>query len=191
MVAPPPVAAWRHAGARDGFEVLFVRSDDGGWTLEGAATAAEDDDAWTVRYTVLVDTAWTTRAAHVRGLSALGPFATRVETDGTGAWSIDGVPAPQLDGCLDVDLEASACTNALPIRRLALAVGASADTPAAYVRALDGRVERLEQRYVRLADESGRQRYDYAAPAFGVQAVLTFDTGGLVLDYPGLAVRAL
>jgi uncharacterized protein len=191
MVAPPPVAAWRHAGAREGFEVLFVRRDGGGWMLEGAATAAEDDDAWTVSYTVLVDKAWTTRGAHVRGLSALGRFSTRVETDGTGAWSIDGVPAPQLDGCLDVDLEASACTNALPIRRVALAVGASADAPAAYVRARDGRVERLEQRYTRLADESGRQRYDYTAPAFGVQTVLTFDAGGLVLDYPGLAVRAL
>jgi hypothetical protein len=191
VVAPPPVAAWRHAGAREGFEVLFVLPADGGWTLEGTATAAEEDDAWTVSYTVLVDAAWITRGAHVRGRSALGAFETRLETDGAGAWSIDGLPAPELDGCLDVDLEASACTNALPIRRLTLDVGDSADAPAAYVRALDGRVERLEQRYTRLPDESGRQQLDYAAPAFELRAVLTFDASGFVLDYPGLAVRAL
>lgn len=191
MSAPPPVAAWRHTGTRDGFEVLFIRPDDGGWMLEGAATAAEDDDAWTVAYTVLVDAAWITREAFVRGRSAVGPFETRLEADGGGAWSIDGLPAPQLDGCLDVDLEASAFTNALPIRRLALDVGASTDAPAAYVRARDGHVERLEQRYMRLPDEAGRQRFDYTAPAFEYEAVLTFDPGGLVLDYPGLAVRAL
>jgi uncharacterized protein len=36
-----------------------------------------------------------------------------------------------------------------PARRLELAVGRHADAPAAYVRAEDLRVERLEQRYLR------------------------------------------
>ena len=39
---------------------------------------------------------------------------------------MDGVPAPALKGCKDIDLGCSPSTNTLPIRRLRLAVGASA-----------------------------------------------------------------
>ena len=65
-----------------------------------------------------------------------------------------------------------------------------ADAPAAYVRALDLSVERLEQRYVRLADGERGQRYHYTSPAFGFECELAYDESGLVLDYPGIAVRA-
>ena len=49
---------------------------------------------------------------------------------------------------------------------------------------------RLEQSYARLPDEGGSQRYRYAAPAFGFTSTLIYDESGLVLDYPGIAVRA-
>jgi hypothetical protein len=94
-------------------------------------------------------------------------------------------PRARLDGCLDVDLESSALTNAFPVHRLGLDVGERADTPAAYVRALDLSVERLEQSYVRLDDDDGgRRRYHYAAPGFAFECELTYDDSGLVLDYP-------
>ena len=51
-------------------------------------------------------------------------------------------------------------------------------------------MERLEQTYLRVPDEAARQRYDYAAPAFDFACRLTYDESGLVLDYPGIAVRA-
>ena len=50
-------------------------------------------------------------------------------------------------------------------------------------------MERLEQTYMHAADEASGQRYDYAAPAFGFAARLVYDESGLVLDYPGIAVR--
>ena len=81
-------------------------------------------------------------------------------------------------------------TNALPVDRMSLRVDVLASAPAAYVRALDLRVERLEQDYVRSADESYPQRYDYAAPVFDFACRLVYDESGLVLDYPGIAVRA-
>jgi Putative glycolipid-binding len=67
---------------------------------------------------------------------------------------------------------------------------AAAAAPAAYVRAVGLAVERLEQTYVRTTDESTGQRYDYTAPAFDFGARLVYDQSGLVLDYPGIAVRA-
>jgi len=149
----------------------------------------EDGRAWGIRYTLTVDAGWATRSAHIVGPSALGVNEVRLEADGTGGWWIDGTQAPHLDGCLDVDLEASAFTNALPVHRLALDVGQQADAPAAYVRALDLRVERLEQSYRRLEDDGENSRYDYVSPAFDFRAELVYDEFGLVFDYPGIAVR--
>jgi hypothetical protein len=81
-------------------------------------------------------------------------------------------------------------TNTLPVHRLTLATGEHAAAPAAYVRALDLGVTRLEQTYRRIPDDGPRQRYDYAAPAFGFTSRLAYDESGLVLDYPGIARRA-
>ena len=149
----------------------------------------EDGEAWGIRYALTVDASWSTRSAHIVGRSARGVNEVRLEGDGTGGWWVDGERAPLLDGCLDVDLEASAFTNALPVHRLALDVGQQADAAAAYVRALDLRVERLEQSYRRLPDDGGHSRYDYVSPAFDFRAELVYDEFGLVLDYPGIAVR--
>jgi hypothetical protein len=74
---------------------------------------------------------------------------------------------------------------------MGLRVGARSPAPAAYVRARDLGVERLEQEYVRACDDGRHQRYDYAAPVFDFAARLVYDEAGLVLDYPGIALRAL
>jgi hypothetical protein len=174
-------AAWQHRGARDGFEVVFLHPG----RAEGDTAAVEDGEAWTVRYDIGLDAGWRTRSAHVTGRAAAGRRELRLEADGAGHWQIDGGPAPHLDGCLDVDLESSAFTNALPVHRLELQVGEQADAPAAYVRALDLAVERLEQSYLRLGD----RRYRYSAPRFDLTCELVYDEAGLVLDYPGLATR--
>lgn len=189
MVDLPTIAAWRHLDARVGFEVLFLHRDANGYHVEGHATAVEDGKAWSVRYALTLDPSWTTGSAHVVGRSEGGANEVRLEGDGAGAWRVDGKPAPELGGCLDVDLEASAFTNALPVNRLRLEVGQRADAPAVYVRALDLSVERLEQHYARLQDDGRHRRYDYAAPAFKYRDVLIYDEFGFVLSYPGIAVR--
>jgi hypothetical protein len=186
----PALAAWRHLGAREGFEVVFLRREGDGYRLDGQSAALDAGEAWGVRYSVTLDGGWATRSALVVGLSGSGAYEVLLEADGSGAWRLDGVPAPELEGCLDVDLEASACTNALPVKRLGLSVGETSDAPAAYVRASTLEVERLEQQYRRLEDlEPGRTRYDYASPAFDFRAILTSDRFGLVVDYPGIAER--
>jgi uncharacterized protein len=186
----PATAAWHHRGARSGFEVVYFDARSEGCRIEGWTTAIEDGATWAVEYAIEVNAAWATRSARIRGRSAGGFCSTLLEADGAGHWVIDGEPAPHLDGCLDVDLEASAMTNALPVRRMSLPVAAAAAAPAAYVRAVGLAVERLEQTYVRTTDESTGQRYDYTAPAFDFRARLVYDQSGLVLDYPGIAIRA-
>ena len=186
---PPRFAAWHHRVARAGFEVTFMHSVDGGYRLEGDTAAVEEGEAWSVRYAITVTSGWLSREARVEGRSAAGVRELILEADGSGRWRINGAEAPHLDGCLDVDLESSSLTNALPVHRLGLEVGQRAEAPAAYVRALDLDVERLEQRYVRLDDDEDHQRYHYTAPLFDFECELIYDEFGLVLDYPGIAVR--
>ena len=183
----PDGAAWRHLDARDGFESVFFGP---GNRLDGHTAAVEDGRIWVVRYTIILDVRWMTTTARVWARSRDGEARLSVESGPGGRWHVDGAPRPDLDGCPDVDLESSACTNTIPVQRMGLAVGQRSPAPAVYVRAPDLRVERLEQHYTRVADDGQRQRYDYEAPAFDVACRLVYDRAGLVVSYPGIAERA-
>ena len=174
-------AAWHHVEARDGFEVVFID----GQRFEGETAAVEDGEAWAVRYAIELGADWATRRARVSGLAAAGRVELEVEADGAGRWQVNGDPAPHLAGCLDVDLELSSLTNAFPVRRLGLAVGEVADAPAAYVRALDLSVERLEQRYVRLADGGAASAITTRRPPSGSSASSPTTSRGWCSTTPG------
>jgi hypothetical protein len=126
----PASAAWRHRDAREGFEVVLLAADGSGHRIEGHTAAVEDGQAWAVRYRIALDERWITRTARVWGWSAVGRHEVAVEADGAGRWHIDGAATPELDGCLDVDLESSACTNTVPVHRMRLGVGQAAEAPA-------------------------------------------------------------
>jgi hypothetical protein len=150
FAALPEAAAWRHHEARSGFEVAYFRRIDNGCChIEGWTTAVEDEKAWVVDYEIEVDDAWATRRARVTGHSPSGSRSTLLEADGAGTWRIDGQAAPHLEGCLAVDLESSAFTNALPVHRMQPSIGERSAAPAAYIRVKSLAVQRLEQTYPR------------------------------------------
>lgn len=170
--------------------MVYFHARPSGWSIAGTTTGLQDGDAWVVGYELELDDLWRTRSAQIVARTPLGTRERLVETDGEGRWLVDGVEDGHLAGCLDIDLESSAVTNAFPVRRLGLAVGERADPPASYFRVDGPRVERLAQTYTRVEDIEGCQRYDYEAPAFDFKCYLIYDPTGLVLDYPGIAVRA-
>jgi hypothetical protein len=188
---PPRTACWRHHEARVGFEVAYFEKLTDGWLIDGTTAALQDGATWAVTYRVELDSSWRTRTARVVTRSAVGSRHVSVNADRAGHWTVDGLPAPHLDGCLDVDLEGSAMTNAFPVRRLHTGTDERVNVPAAFIRVTSGPVERLDQQYQRLVDNDSRDRcYDYAAPAFDFATRICYDAAGLVIDYPGLAVRA-
>jgi uncharacterized protein len=176
----PAFAAWRFVGAVDGFEVLYAEPG----RVRGHTSAVEDGRAYAVRYEIELDERWRTRRALVANDTVAGPRAIELVSDGDGRWTLDGAPAPQLDGLVDVDLEASACTNLLPVHRLPMPAGELIAAPAAYVQAFDLSVRRLEQTYRRLDEH----RFDYTSEG-DFSAVLEYDGSGLIVDYPGIAAR--
>ncbi len=160
-----------------------------GVLLRGAVTGVEEGIGFAVAYEIQVDPDWGSRAAVVRSLMSGDDAEVVLARAEDGRWSVDGRHRPELDGVVDVDLEASAMTNTLPAHRLALAEPTPA--PAAYVR-LDLSVERIEQWYgPALPLPDGGCRVGYLAPRFEADFNLSYDASGLVLDYPFLASRLL
>lgn len=159
-------------------EAGLERTDDG-WRLETLVR----ENAGDVRILILTDREWRTRRLCVETpdwgrLDLLG--------DGLGGWTDSrGRRVEAITGAVDPDVSTTPLTNTLPIRRLNLAVGESADIVAAYV---DGATLDLfadPQRYNRLAE----RRWLYKSRDSDFRREIKVDENGLVIDYPGLFRR--
>ena len=152
------------------------------WHLGGVVNGVlPDERPYSIRYRVRCDASWATRDAEVEcRFGTAAAVRTVLERDpGTGRWSRDGAPQPQVSGCIDVDLGFSPATNTLPIRRLALPVGGEAAVRAAWLRFPELELVPLEQLYRRLAPE----RYLYESAGGRFRAELEVDGWGLVTRY--------
>jgi uncharacterized protein len=186
----PATAAWQHHNSRTGMEVCSFEQRAAGWLAVGCTTAVEAGVAWWVGYEIDLDPAFATRGARITSRVGTGAVSTLIaQSVAPGRWTIDGQSAHALDGCLDIDLESSAMTNALPIRRLSLMVGEAADVPAVYVQVQRLQTGPLAQRYARRPDGADGACFDYAAPAFDFACRIDYDRSGLVRRYPGIAQR--
>ena len=177
---------WRRLDS-EGHEFFHLLSESNRWRLGGTAVFFEGTPC-RIDYEIFCDAEWRTRVAKIQGWVGEESVRHEVSVDPSGRWSLDGVEQPELDGCVDIDLEFSPCTNTLPIRRLGLEVGEAAPVRTAWVRFPAFRLELFEQVYTRL--EERRYRFESADGEFVRN--LDVDPDGLVLEYPGLwtAVRA-
>lgn len=108
-----------------------------------------------------------------------------LQSDGEGAWRVNGERAAQLDGCTDIGIEWTPSTNTLPANRLSRSVGARLDIEAAWVRLPALSVERSPPSYSRLEDGSAR----YENLAGGFHADVTSDDLGLPISYGQMWTR--
>ena len=92
---------------------------------------------------------------------------------------MNGAHRIELDGCYDVDLACTPFTNSLPIRRLPLHVGDSAELPVVTVDVETLAVRPATHRYMRLDTHRWAFAHDDQSVEFEV------DQHGLLLDYPG------
>jgi len=183
-------AARRHARAMPTRRVSWRRSDevrtdehctvsirDAGLSLVGTVLGADGGLPVRIEYRVLADGSGVTTAVHVRDYRGFGQRQLTLTRDAKGNWTVDGVAAPTLKGCKDVDLACSPSTNTLPIRRLRLGIGGSQTIQAAWVRFPELTVEKNAQTYSR-PDEF---TYRYASGTF--EAELVADEDGVVAQY--------
>ncbi|TQK18782.1 hypothetical protein FBY40_1271 [Microbacterium sp. SLBN-154] len=154
-------------------ETCTVQFDDSGMTAVGVV----DIDGDRLEYRVVADASGQFRTAD---LAVGGRTLSLSFSDGR--WLVNGEHRGDLAGATEIDIQATPLTNTLPIRRLGLAVGESADIDTAWIAVPALTVVRDPQRYTRL-DE---RQWLYESRDSDFRAILTVDDEGLVLDYPGL-----
>ena len=152
------------------------------WHLEGTAVFSHEQRPCRLNYQIVCDAAWHTRSAHVDGWLGHTLIGIQIKTDSTGIWWLNEVEQPQVAGCTDIDLNFSPSTNLLPIRRLSLGVGETAEVKAAWLRFPSFQLELLPQQYRRL--DGSTYRYESAGGQF--VAELKVNSSGFVIDYPDI-----
>ena len=141
-----------------GLEHVRLSQHGGGIRADGVLIRHEDGRTFRVRYEISCDAGWRTREVRVTPLDA-ATSPLHLHADAQARWvTADGAAVPELAGCVDVDLWNAAFTNTLPIRRLGLRPGASADLAVAFIMPAPG-VTRERQRYTCLEAGLGGSRY--------------------------------
>ena len=165
-----------------GHEACRLYSQESRWYLEGTAVFSHEKQPCRLNYQIICDETWQTLAAQVEGWLGKTIVDLQIKTDPSGHWWLNGVAQPEITGCIDLDLNFSPSTNLLPIRRLHLAIGESADVKAAWLRFPSFKLELLPQQYRRLDETT----YRYASAGGQFVADLKVNRSGFVLEYPGI-----
>ena len=165
-----------------GHEACRLFSLDSRWHLEGTAVFSHEKRTCRLDYQVICDETWRTHSAEVEGWVGDTIVGIQIRTDPNQHWWLNGVEQPDIKGCIDIDLNFSPSTNLLPMRRLNLAIGETAEVKAAWLRFPDFRLEVLPQQYHRLDETT--YRYESAGGQF--VADLKVNSSGFVVEYPGI-----
>ena len=170
-----------------GCEQLDLRFGDQGVRALGLVLRGRKGAHVRCRYELEADAAWNFRRLTISATGD-GPEAPQrrdISRSPEGGWQVDGEAAPELEGCSEVDIQVTPFTNSLPIRRLKLGKGQSAELRVAYLPVPALTPVAVAQRYTCLEPlgESGG-RYLYEGLFRGFRAELPVDPDGLVTDYP-------
>ena len=172
-----------------GLEHLHLVEDDTGVVADGLVLGIEHATPFRLWYQVRADSGWSVRECLLQVGGDKGQ-ALHLYSDGLGHWTdAAGAACSTLDGCLDVDISRTPFTNTLPVRRLALAPGQSADLLVVYITIPDLSVRPAQQRYTCLSRTTSGGLYRYEGLDSGFTAELPVDAQGLVVDYPGIWKR--
>ncbi len=175
------VARWATWGG-DGDETTTILWENEGFTVSGQVSDAIDREHF--QYVLRLSPTWQVRQFLL--FRDLDEPDLWLATDGSGRWGeMNGAHRTELDGCYDIDLACTPFTNTLPIRRLPLLEGHSAELPVVHVDPATLEARKVMQRYTRIG--SHRWRYENTDSGYSVE--LEVDEFGLVKDYPELFRR--
>ena len=172
-----------------GLEHLRLTQDFAGYFVSSVIIGMHRDRPFSAWYGIRCDANWRVQRVNMHMLQD-GQKRIELLADGEAHWqSPSGEPLAVLDGCIDVDISATPFTNTLPIRRLALNPGQSAELLVAYITLPEMEVQPDRQRYTCLKASAHSGLYRYEGLASGFTRDIRVDGDGLVVDYPGLFKR--
>lgn len=179
---------WQHLDAA-GWEHVRIQNDHPGWNVfDSIIVRHHNRQVLRGGYTLVTDKQW--RTLELRLMLETEPGAMQgihLLTEGDGMWTdASENHMPELDGCIDVDIQWSPLTNSLPINRLSLASGEEQEIRVAYIALPQLVVRPVTQRYLRVSDDTVR----YASESRDVEHDLVVDAEGHVVSYPDLFSRS-
>jgi len=137
-----------------------------------------------IRYKLTCRADWSVRDLIINSDVAAKPL--ELHGDGNGSWTNkDGEVLKQLQGCIDVDFQATPLTNILPIRRLGSDHSERVRVRMVYILFPDLQFYAVDQYYTKI----GENRWRFEQPIDDFTAEIEVDEVGLVQDYPGLFER--
>ncbi|MEZ4522589.1 MAG: putative glycolipid-binding domain-containing protein [Thermomicrobiales bacterium] len=202
LKSPEPIERIRRTNviweglAWPGYEHLCLEEWTSGFTVDGliiAVVGALPSRTW---YRIELESDWTFRSlklSHTVEFSDFDDGPLDLDNPGIdlvratdGMWDHDlEDQSIDLAGCTDIDIAVTPFTNTLPIRRLNLTAGESAEIDVVYISVPDLALSPARQRYTRTADTT----YRFESLSSGFTAEITVDEHGLVMDYPNLFRR--
>ena len=178
---------WQHLD-QPGWEHVRVQDDHPGWTVfDSIFVRHHNGQVLRGGYTLVTDKQWRTLELRLMVETEPGSMeGVHLLTEGDGRWmDANENPMPELDGCLDVDIQWSPLTNTLPVNRLSLEVGVDQELRVAYISRPQLMVRPVAQRYSLVDDTTVR----YSSETRDFQREITLDPEGYVVTYPSLFTR--
>ncbi|SDA99236.1 hypothetical protein SAMN02927914_06506 [Mesorhizobium qingshengii] len=123
------IVRWREWDG-PGLEHLVLRERAGEISADSVVICS-GATPFAVRYRIVCDVGWRARSVTVDMIGTGQTLAPVSDCDGR--WTRNGLPMPEPGGVLDPDLAVTPFTNTLPIRRLRLSTGQSAEITTAFV----------------------------------------------------------
>jgi uncharacterized protein len=162
--------AWRRLDL-EGLSFVRVEQVEGDDTVrvEGHEICVDDNDRWSMWFTIELTGRWEHRSTTVKATAAAGTRELRLD---------------RLEDYDVVDLAGNPFTNALVLRSYDAPVDGEIEVTAAFIEAPALTVRPLRQRYRRLAAD----RWEYADDEYGAFQI-TVDPDRVVVDYERLATR--
>jgi hypothetical protein len=157
----------------DAEETLTLTWENEGWTASGTVGRER------VQYVIRLSPTWQVRQFLL--FRDLDEPDLWLATDGAARWGeMNGAHRVELDGCYDVDLACSPFPRTIPIRRLPLHTGHTADVPVVRIDVETLDVRAVPMRYTRVE----RHRWRVTDVSTGVTDEFDVDDHGLVVDLP-------
>lgn len=169
----------------DSRENCLVNTTEKGTEVNSVIVGSYGLKIFRVAYRIRTNPGWETVFFEVLSQHSDQIQCHRFESDGKGNWKSQGKPAPQYNGCIDIDISLTPFTNTLPINRLKLSPNASQEIQVIYLDLLEQQIFPVRQKYTCLS----KTGYKYENVPNDFEAVVTVDEFGLVVGYPQLFVR--
>lgn len=166
-------------------ENCYVSISDESVNVNSVIIGTYNNKIFRVEYMIRTNKNWETILCEVKSLFANEMNHLHLESDGKGNWIMNGEPASQFNGCIDIDIPLTPFTNTLPIKRLKLLENEKQLIKVVYIDILEAQIKALQQQYRKLS----LTEYKYENVPNDFEAVITVDESGLVVNYPSLFVR--